>query len=51
MSGLKPWSFWSFCISSAIFWRSFLYFFCSSLIWGCSSCICLVVRTCLTNGL
>ena len=48
---MKPCSFCSFCISSAMRWRSLPYFFCSALICGCSSCICRVVRICRTNGL
>ena len=48
---MNPCSVCSFCISSAIRWRSLPYFFCSALIWGCSSCIWRVVRICRTNGL
>ena len=48
---VEPVLLWSFCISSAIRWRSLPYFFCSALICGCNSCICRVVRICLTNGL
>ena len=48
---MNPCSRCSFCISSAMRWRSLPYFFCSALIWGCSSCICRVVRICRTNGL
>ena len=48
---MNPCSFCSFCISSAIRWRSLPYFFCSALICGCNSCIWRVVRIWRTNGL
>ena len=50
-TGLTPCSRCNFCISSANRCRSLPYFFCSALICGCISCICRVVRICLTNGL
>ena len=49
--GLTPCSFWSFCISSASFCRSFLYFSCSFLICGWNSCIFRIERTWLMKGL
>ncbi len=48
---MNPCSRCSFCISSAMRWRSLPYFFCNALICGCSSCICRVVRIWRTNGL
>lgn len=49
--GLKPCSFWSFCISSVILTRSLAYFF--RIAWSCGliSCIFFVVRICFTKGL